>query len=407
MLHRVVSRGFCKYLNEADISKLARPIHKKRVTESFRSRLDRRSKGYEDKVFDMDFGQMTQQLKEGAIDSAPFQVDQINRQTLSIEKQTRAELLGVRGRKADQINQKAAQRVESLKTQAAKLIGENTPDSLHHPWVFFEPKEEVKPRPEANLKSVFPFESLVTLDMLKNLFRSFVKFWASRDFDLLEDYCEPYLLKSLKKEMGLLPPRYKFATPNIRTCDMAFDLYEVKNVYMSCVNINRKRADSVNNYYRQKGSINGAEVEFLNKKRPGDEDQCGLIMQFSFNVFTDLLVTVHDEQGNLVMDDLGSKLLSQGKDPKAFPIDFKLELLAVQGKYKALKSLNYKGFNEGQGDEPFTNHMSKRNFRIIDINNFMSGNPLLVGLNWFAADAESEFRAPKGFEVDLTSQQQP
>lgn len=403
MIRRIFTkRLFCQYVPDSDLKRLSKPIRKKKAVETFKSKVDRKRKEEEETVFEMDFSQMTQDLNSGRINSVSYEIDQISKQKQAIEKNTRAEVLGIKGRRAEIINKKSSLKIENLEERASSLIEQNSPDSLSYPWIFFEPKEPFKSKPEGNLKGLMPYTHLVTSESMSHLFKSFFMYWSERDFELLEDICEPYFIKCLKKEANLLPNKYRISSPNLRKSKALFDLYEVKNIYMSNVNTNRKRADSINNFNRKKDNINGVEVEFLSKKRPGETDQCGIIMQFHFNVYTDMLIQIVDNKDNVVLEDYATKLMKQGGKPESIPLNFKVEILTSEGNFHTLKKSDYKGYDHIKDREPITNHMSKRNFRIIDMNNYMSGNPLLVGLDWLSPELDLGVRPQSEIERKIS-----
>ena len=182
-----------------------------------------------------------------------------------------------------------------------------------------------------------PYEGVLSYDNMSFYFKSYVRFWINRDYEFLEDIAEPFFVKSIKKELELLPKKYKIVAPNIRNCKLDFDLYDVKNIFMSQAVINRKKSDSVKNYHLGQGDLDGVDMYFLNKKRASEDDRCGLVMQFSFNVFTDLNIQVLDENDKVILSDIGS--IGKGS---THPHDFKIEILACEGKHSSLQNQSYK-----------------------------------------------------------------
>ena len=271
---------------------------------------------------------------------------------------------------------------------SARLVEQNTPENIHFPWTFSSFSDIRSPQVESNLNSIFPYTSIFTPQLLNTYFRSFIRYLVDQDWDLLEDYVEPAFLKSVQRELGLMPSRYSLQARNFRSCISFFDLYDIRNIFMSDVNVNRRKADGMDHFEFTFKSVNDAPLYIMNKKRPGNDDQCGLIMQFHVNVYTDLDLQVVDDKGQVMMRD-DNIVQFKSKDPRsedrlssARPHRLVLEILACKGSYSEIHAQAMSAVQTGKMESKLISYMSKHNFRIIDIDNFMNGNPLLVGLNW-------------------------
>jgi len=267
-----------------------------------------------------------------------------------------------------------------------KLVSENTPENISCPWIFNTNSSSIKRSavPEINLKGLVAYEHILTYELVSHYFKSFILNWIDRDFTLLEDYLEPSFVNRLAKDMSLLPLKYKLAATNLKNCELKFDLYEVKNIYMSCVNSDRTKADNAANFRLVFDNLGGVvPTYFLSKKSPSDQDLCGLIMQFNFNLYTDLDLSFK----NTETTDASAKNI-QFQGDITFPHDFRLEILACSAKHKSSSEAVF--FNRAKPNNltlpNMTNYMRKNNFRITDVDGYMRGNPILIDIDWNNVD---------------------
>ena len=373
-------------LRDSDIAALAISKDRKRVArESFKTRSDAKRKEKEEKIMSMPFDQLTKDLKSGVASYKDIEVDRLEREKNNLKNEVNQFEANHKKEKPKTKVEEAKKRIEELDKVSTKLIEQNTPDNVHFPWKFLSSARTDFKKPEGNLKGVFPYLPLMTQQILDHYFKAFIQNVIDKDWEFIEDVAEPLLVKNLKKEMSLLPSRYKLQAPNIKTCKTIYDLYDVKNVFMSSVNTNRKKSDSIHNYHINQETLSGVPVYMLNKKRAGENDDCGYVMQFSFNVYTDLRLQVLDEKGQVVLEDpeIENKAYSSKEIVELVPHSLQLEIMACKGKLKSLRRASYQStIGEDTISDSITNFMSKRNFRIIDFDGFMNGNQLLVGLEW-------------------------
>lgn len=385
-------------LQDADLNALARTpkIKERIIVDSFKDKTDRIRREKEEKIMNLEFSELTSNLKDGKLDVKQIQLDSVEREKKKLmnhavehfdikkpkqpsENDPDAQVISVLKKKSI-LSPKAARTLTKLQTLdqiRTDLTQHNLPENLAFPWNFNFGGEGNTLKPEQNLKSVIPIESVITHEAMSTLLKNFVTFWASQDWDILEDFAEPLFVKMMRKEMLLLPNKYELKIANLKTAKLEFDLYEVRNVYMSTANVNRKKADSIHNFHASQEDQAGTPVHILSKKKPDQDDLAGVVAQFRLNVLTNLCVQVVEKSTQRVVasdfTDNGTKQAVQ---------DLKVEILLASVKNSALKKVSTLSQSEARSKlNNVTNHTHSRNLRVIDMNGFMRGNPLLAGFD--------------------------
>lgn len=373
-------------LKDSELASLVQSRDRKKIArETFKLKSDLRRKEREEKVMAMPFDQLTREMKLGDSNYKDIEVDRIVREKNQLENQLKqAEKLKKKGNESIE---NAKIRISELESKTSKLIQNYSPENVVFPWAFSSTSEIRSPKPEGNLKTVIPMTHLLTHDLMTDYFKSFIRYLVKRNWDSLENYVEPLFIKSLKKEIGLLPSQYRIEASNLDSCQVYFDLYEARNLFISNVEVNRKKADSMHHFFSSQTTMEGAPLYLINKKRPSPDDQCGIVIQFFFNVYTDLDLKVVDASGKPVIADnnivklTGDKSTLDDAISQSRPHNMILEILACQDSFKSMRSEDFKVSQpSGMADDKAVNKIMPQNFKIIDIDRFMDGNPLLVGL---------------------------
>ena len=385
-------------LEDADLNALAKApkIKERIIVESFKDKTDRIRREKEEKIMNLEFSELTSNLKDGKLDVKQIQLDSVEREKKKLmshavehfdikspkeptEDKPDAQVISVLKKKST-LSPKAARTLNKLQTLdqiRTDLTENNLPENLAFPWHFNFGGQENTQKPEQNLKSVIPIESLITHEAMSTLFKNFVTFWASQDWEILEDFAEPLFVKMMRKEMLLLPSKYQLKVTNLKTAKMEFDLYDVRNIYMSAANVNRKKADSLQNFHASVEDQAGTPVHMLSKKKPDQDDVAGVVAQFSLNVLTNLCVQVVDTHTQRVV---ASDFSDNGT--KRTIHDVKVEILLASVRSSTLKRVATMSAAEARNRlTGVSNHAHARNLRVIDVDGFMRGNPLLGGFD--------------------------
>lgn len=367
-------------LRDSDLASLVKSRDRRKIArETFKTKADQRRRDREEMVMAMPFEQLTKELKTGQASYRDIEVDRISKEKINLENQVRQAEASKR-----KVTKKLAEvkiRINELESRSSKLIESNTSESINFPWSFSSTSDSRSAKAQGNIASVLPYTQLLTHSKVDSMFRSYIRCLVNRDWQTLEDYAEPLFIKLLKKEVSLLPSKYKMEAENLNTYEAFYDLYEVRNVFMSNANVNRKKADSMHHYYYERCEIDGSPLHSINKKRPSPEDQCGIVLQFYINIYTNLDLKVIDSQGKPVLRDTSIASLGQITDAK--PHSMIIELLTCKDRYSSMRSDMYKANQTADIEsERIVNHMDAKNMRIVDVDDFMVGNPLVVGLEW-------------------------
>lgn len=384
-------------LEDADLNALAKaPKFKERiVVESFKDKTDKIRKEKEQKIMNLEFSELTSSINQGKIDVKQIQLDGIEREKSKLMSHA-AEYFDVKSsksgnttnseqvitvlKKKSQQSPKASRalsRLQTLDKIKDDLTQHNLPENLAFPWRFNFGGPEKTAVSEQNLRCVIPVESVINHEDMTILFKNFVNFWASNDWDILEDYAEPLFVKFMKKEMQLLPDKYKIVIPNLKTAKFEFDLYEITNIYMSAANTNRKKSDSIHNFHVGMENQNDVPMHILSKKKPDEGDLAGVVAQFRLNVKTNLCVNVVEKDSNKVV---ATDYTDNGT--KSTVHDFIVEILLATVKNSSVrKATAFRAKDSASKLTNVTNHAHPRNLRVIDMNSFMRGNPILSGFN--------------------------
>lgn len=359
-------------LGNKELERLSRPNKPRIVRESFGVKAAKSRRESEERLMTMSFDDMTKQIQGGSLQVQDIQVSRLEKEKAAIEQNIKP--ASKKKKEVQRVNEIKQSKLDIIESKLQKLAESNDFSTLSLPWKFKSSTKDAEElaMPELNLKSAFPIASLLSHDALESLFKNFIRLWMDRNYEELENFAEPLLVKTLKREMSLVPKSRSILASNLKSSKVKFDLYEVRNVFMSSINQNRKKADSASNYHVTEDIMNEAPTVFLTKKKPGEDDRCGLILQLNFNVYTDLHLVSPDE-----------KAVSGNDKGKGFPErvhDMKIEMLICTGSYRAMKRRQ----DSDKVDETsnnVVNHTENGQFKIIDFDGFMRGNPVLNGLS--------------------------
>lgn len=318
----------------------------KRKLKKFKDRNKERFTQKELKVINMRFDNLTNDIVDGNLDIREFEEKRISRK---LEQNFNVY----------EYDSRLRNRLEQLMLQLEDK------KNLFFPWNF---NQDHEPEEEKNLKACFPFQAYLTPEKIDEIFKKFIVGLINKDYVRMRKISEPAMVKRIRVNFKKMDD-IEVKCENLETAEYEYDLYNVKNYFVVDVDQNRRK-----NFFFDKckiftENIDGVDVEHFIPKRLGRKPTAKLITQFELNLKTDLdlkLVkddTVYKEDKNVV----------EGSGYSYHKL--KLELIVAEAGFKAL--LNSKE-NEEIGS--FMNLLENEEFRIIDFDGFMKGNPILKGL---------------------------
>lgn len=147
-----------------------------------------------------------------------------------------------------------------------------------------------------------------------------------------------------------------------------FEVFNVNNIFAVDIEQNRRK-----NFFFDKCKIydeviNGLKVQHLIPKKLSAAPIAKLFIQFDINLKTDLDIKLL-KNDTIIKED--SKMLEKGYSIHKL----KMEVLIAESKYKGLLKTPYHAEIKSM-----KNYMSESDPKIIDLDGFMKGNPLLKGI---------------------------
>jgi hypothetical protein len=155
---------------------------------------------------------------------------------------------------------------------------------------------------------------------------------------------------------------------NLDEAAFDFEIFNVNNVFAVDIDQNRRKNFFFDKCKVYEEQIEGLTVQHMIPKKLNKDPIAKLFIQFDVNLTTDLDLKLL-KNGSVVREDtaLGQNGVSVHK--------LKLEVMLAESKYKSL--LNTQPHEEMKS---FKNFVGEPDVKIIDIDGFMKGNPLLKGM---------------------------
>ena len=331
--------------HDTEIIKKIDKIRKKRTKVKKFGERNRKSFTKTDlKVIHQSFDDLTKDIIDGNLDIKAYEEQRITRK---LEQNFNTYAYGSRLRN----------RLENLRLSLG--------DNLTFPWNFHQ---DYSPEPERSLACPLPFETFLTPDTLDSLLRRFVQGLVDKDYTRMRQISEPGFVKRIRQNFRMMTD-LEVECPNADSAFFEYDLYNIRNLFTVDLQQNRRQNFFFDKCQIYEDEAMGAPFTFYIPKRLNRMPVARIFFQFELNLKTDLdLKLVND--GELYREDSGLAEVGFATH------NLKVEVLVAEAKYRAL-------LNVGAGNADIDSlrcFLGEPDVRIIDIDGFMKGNPLLKGL---------------------------
>lgn len=315
----------------------------RRTIKKFEQRnLDKFTKN-ELKVMNLSFDEVTKQINNGQIDVKTFEAERIKRKLSQ--------------------NFTAYEYESRLRNRLENLMLEIGPN-IQFPWNF---NHDYQPEEIKNLDTVYRIENILDKNQLESQMRQFIRGIVEKDFTRTKGVSEKHLVKRVKKNLEKIPD-LEVSCDNFQEATFDFEIFNVNNIFAVDIEQNRRK-----NFFFDKCKIYDEVIEGLNvqhmiPKRLSKNPVAKLFIQFDINLKTDLDLKLLKNGEVFKQDDL---LTERGEAIHKL----KLEVMIAESKYQSLLNTDLNGEINS-----FRNYVSEPEVKIIDIDGFMKGNPLLKGM---------------------------
>ena len=298
------------------------------------------------KLMTLNFDEVTSQINDGQIDIKTFEAERIKRKLSqnfnSYEYESRLR-----------------NRLENLMLE----IGED----IFFPWNFNQDFKIETEREPSDLTTVYKIDNILDKDILEAKFRQLIRGMVEKDFIRIKDVSEEHMASRIKKNMQKLP-EVEVECKNYESATLDFDIYKLNNIFAVDIDQNRR-----NNFFFDKckifdETVNGVQIKNLIPKKLNKDPIARFFVQFDVNLTTNLQLKLL-KSGQVYKED--TKLSETGVSVHKL----KLEVLIAQSNYQSLLNTDLQGEIQS-----FRNFIGEPDVRIIDLDGFMKGNPLLKGM---------------------------
>jgi len=270
----------------------------------------------------------------------------------------------------DEQDRKAALLRESLKQ--ARLEEENEEAEnfkLDMPWDF---KNIITRQPEGNLKSPVGIGRLLNYPVAIGLFKDFVQAIEEYDTERLEEILEYTFWERASKNLRKMKKKgYRFELEGMSSRKNQVDLFKVTNIYGVGIFTNRKFNEGANQYTIFENTIDGSPTANYIKIKMEEKEKAVVKVVLDLMVETPIKLKLFDKDGKQV--ESGSTI-----DREINFHHMRIENDVFEADYDALQ-LSAKNEGELEDDElnQFKSVFSHDGWKIIDMDNYMNGNPIV------------------------------
>ena len=255
----------------------------------------------------------------------------------------------------------------------------------------------MEPIAESCLESIVSAEQILSLDKLQTIMKNYFIGLGEGDFTELERILEKRFYTNLKKKISYLNDKgYQLFMTSQKPKILEIDVHKVKNFFTVGVEQNRKRNRLAKSYNFREDIIQDKSFNFIIDKTASDKSTVKVYIQYYLNVFTDMSINLVDKNTGKVIykDDYIAKFGNTQENSENVGIDLNLEDLlgksvvhnviieaeALEGNYQSLKKISRNIADQGEINlslKNFKNKCSNLDWKIVDFDNFMDGNPLV------------------------------
>lgn len=291
----------------------------------------------------LSFDDLTSQISNAQLDIRTFEAERIKRKLSQ-------------NFNAYQYESRLRNRLENLMLE----IGED----VIFPWNF---NHDFQPEPIKNLSTFYAIENIIDKHSLEKNLQQFIRGIVEKDYTRVKEVSEEHLVSSLRRNLKKAWD-IEVGCSNLASAKFDFEIFNISNYFTVDIEQNRRK-----NFFFDKckifdEEIDGVLVKNLIPKRLSKDPVAKLFVQFDVNLTTDLDIYLKQEGKEIRRD---SMLQTNGSATHKL----KVEVLLAQSNYRSL-------LNTGLDEEivTFKNFISEPDIKIVDIDGFMKGNPLLKGM---------------------------
>ena len=267
---------------------------------------------------------------------------------------------------------------ESLKRQdfdsVVLKLARSDYDNLRFPFDF---AGRIQKQKDQNVQSPIVIEKIISYETIMSIYKSFLDGLVENNTDLLKTNVETYFLSKLQPILKGLKQK-NHSVELRRNVDIKEDNVELFNVNLILGNglsTNRKKNRSILSYNTIDTLFRDCPITVYLKKKPGHEETARMKIQLEFSVRSCWYLVLM-RKGEVVVD-------YNGKDGDYW------HHLVLEGDLLELTQRQFKGaiaaLNSGEGLQltEYKNLTKEMEWKLIDFDGFMEGNPLLeYGARW-------------------------